>query len=797
MRKITLLFVLGLLLVAKWAQAANVIENRISLDDSGLLYRLYDDGTAVVVNNPPNPPFERDSVFIPASVAYKGQSYTVTGIGFMAFYESPVVNISGGENITFIEASAFEGCTQLKGEWTLEGAVTSVGNYAFQGCNNPELELRFANFADATIGVSAFMDCVGLRAVAGTAASLDFNSFKNCSGLTSIGNLLKYVTVLPECAFEGCSSLEGEIVLEGAITSISAGVFRGCTQPGLRISINNLSNVDIPFQAFKECTGLRRVAGTAKSIGSGAFYGCSGLTSIGNLLKDFTYIPDYCFLECTSLTGEITLEGAVTVIGMGAFYQCTDPNLSLHVTNLTDAMILPLAFNGCTGLKTVDGTVKSIGDGAFSECTGLTSIGHILEKVTEVPNGAFHRCSSLSGEVALNGAVTYVGNYAFAECTSEQLVISVNNLSDAVLGYGAFAFCKNLKNLAGTVTQWDQQNQCAFYACSNLPYVDHLFSNATEIPKATFYGGSSLSGAFTLGPAVTAVGEVAFGNNSISSIYSLAAVPPTLGADCFQSTTNYTVKVPFHSVDSYRAAWGDAYQMEISAGDPSAASTVANSGSATRWATFSNTFSDSQLSVESGQTLTLYNATVANGELTLTERTGCMVAKGEAVLVRTDAASVSVTPLPTTDLVPAQDNDLVATPEYATVMPSRPGYRLYRLTFDNVEDRTALGFYLGMVKDDSGNVVCQDGSQLRTMPGRACLMVSAEMATKPASATPVRGFAFPDDDTTGMGELVIEGDSFAGDGADGGHRTYNLGGQQVGTPKKGVYIKNHRKVVFN
>ena len=165
MRKITLLFVLGLLLVAKWAQAANVIENRISLDDSGLLYRLYDDGTAVVVNNPPNPPFERDSVFIPASVAYKGQSYTVTGIGFMAFYESPVVNISGGENITFIEASAVEGCTQLKGEWTLEGAVTSVGNYAFQGCNNPELELRFANFADATIGVSAFMDCVGLRGV--------------------------------------------------------------------------------------------------------------------------------------------------------------------------------------------------------------------------------------------------------------------------------------------------------------------------------------------------------------------------------------------------------------------------------------------------------------------------------------------------------------------------------------------------------------------------------------------------------------------------------------------------------
>ena len=65
--------------------------------------------------------------------------------------------------------------------------------------------------------------------------------------------------------------------------------------------------------------------------------------------------------------------------------------------------------------------------------------------------------------------------------------------------------------------------------------------------------------------------------------------------------------------------------------------------------------------METGKTLTLYNVKVADGKMVLTERAGNKVAKGEGVLVRTDAADIVVTPLATTDLVPTEDNDLVAT----------------------------------------------------------------------------------------------------------------------------------------
>ena len=88
---------------------------------------------------------------------------------------------------------------------------------------------------------------------------------------------------------------------------------------------------------------------------------------------------------------------------------------------------------------------------------------------------------------------------------------------------------------------------------------------------------------------------------------------------------------------------------------------MANKGQAAHYTSFSNPYSDTELTVETGKTLTLYNVKVADGKMVLTERAGNKVAKGEGVLVRTDAADIVVNPLATTDLVPAEDNDLVAT----------------------------------------------------------------------------------------------------------------------------------------
>ncbi len=219
----------------------------------------------------------------------------------------------------------------------------------------------------------------------------------------------------------------------------------------------------------------------------------------------------------------------------------------------------------------------------------------------------------------------------------------------------------------------------------------------------------------------------------------------------------------------------------------------------TYWATFSNLNSDATLSVPSARNLKVYNATVSGGTLTLSERTDSQVAKGEGVLLKTDKEYVNAKENETDNLTKADytDNNLVATPATEQTINAETGYTLYRLTYNNVSTMEGLGFYLGLVKDAEGTIISQDGSQLKATPGKAYLKVSTGAATNPATTALARSFVFPgDDETTGIGEIVIEGDAGISGSANADGRIYNLQGQQVTAPVKGLYIKNNKKVII-
>ena len=219
----------------------------------------------------------------------------------------------------------------------------------------------------------------------------------------------------------------------------------------------------------------------------------------------------------------------------------------------------------------------------------------------------------------------------------------------------------------------------------------------------------------------------------------------------------------------------------------------------TYWATFSNLNSDATLSVPSARNLTVYNATVSSGTMTLTKRADNQVAKGEGVLLKTDGEYVNAKANETNglDKVDYANNNLMATPATEKTINAEAGYTLYRLTYNNSTDKTGLGFYLGLVKDANGNVTSDNGSELKATPGKAYLKVSTGAATNTANAAPARGFVFPgDDETTGIGEIVIEGDAGISGSANANDRIYNLQGQQVTAPVKGLYIKNNKKVII-
>ncbi|MGN1478931.1 MAG: leucine-rich repeat domain-containing protein, partial [Acutalibacteraceae bacterium] len=107
-------------------------------------------------------------------------------------------------------------------------------------------------------------------------------------------------------------------------------------------------------------------------------------------------ITDCDMYFCGELDIPSTIDGyPVTSIGSSAFYGCTGlTSITIHdsVTNIGDD-----AFEWCSGLTdiTIPDSVTSIGDSAFHGCTGLTSIT-IPDSVISIGNYAFYRCTGLT-----------------------------------------------------------------------------------------------------------------------------------------------------------------------------------------------------------------------------------------------------------------------------------------------------------------------------------------------------------------------------------------------------------------
>lgn len=179
-------------------------------------------------------------------------------------------------------------------------------------------------------------------------------------------------------------------------------------------------NIEIPAEVQYEGTTY-----TVTSIGSSAFYKCTGLTSI-TIPESVTSIGSSAFYWCQIRSVNIKDLAAWCKINFNYSNPLNkDAHLYLNGEEVTHleipssvTSIRESAFCGYTGLRSVSfpNSVTSIGEQAFCDCDSLTSVT-ISESVTSIDYLAFYSCSSLTS-ITIPESVTSIEHQAFGECES-------------------------------------------------------------------------------------------------------------------------------------------------------------------------------------------------------------------------------------------------------------------------------------------------------------------------------------------------------------------------------------------
>ena len=317
------------------------------------------------------------------------------------------------------------------------------------------------------------------------------------------------------------------------------------------------SVTSIPEEAFRSCTNLRAITipNTVTSIGNQAFNGCSGLTSV-TIPNSVTTIGTSAFYDCSGLNSVHISDLATWCnISFSSYNTYSNPlsyahHLYLNGTEVTDLIIPnsvtaigPNAFTGCSGLTsvTIPNSVTSIGYYAFKNCSGLTSVT-IPNSVTSIGYYAFQNCSGLTS-VTIGNSVTSIGSEVFSGCSG----LTAVNITD--LG----AWC-GISFANGN--------------CNPLNQVHHLRLNGeevtdltipdgvTEIGNYAFYGGTGFT-SVNIPVGVTKIGTEAFRNCSSLTTVTLPEGVTTVGNNAFNTGNMKNVTLPSTLYGFGNAPFGD------------------------------------------------------------------------------------------------------------------------------------------------------------------------------------------------------------------------------------------------
>ena len=465
---------------------------------------------------------------IPSTVSNGGTTYTVTAVGFNAFYNCVgLEGVNMPTSLTAIGNYAYFGCTNLLHIVVPEG-VTSVGEYAYNGCT-----------LASDISLPSTLTTIGQRAFYGVSSITELTiprnvqtigsyAFANCSLL----NTLNYNA-------DSCSDLSSQTFPSNSLSTLNIGIHVKYI-PAVAFAGLPISSVSFPLSvksignfAFQNCVNLTSITwgNGVERIGSYAFSGCNSINSF-SLPQNIKVIGTNAFQNIATIA-TVVIPPSLDSLGVYAFNNC--PNLTTLVFNADSCVLFSNTtismtqspFDQCPHLTTVTfgsnvksipaallvnrnivtvnipNSVKTIGDYAFTNSALQTvNFGNGLEKIGK---DAFSSCSQISS-LSLPSSLKEIDDNAFYGCT----------------GLTAITIPQNMKHIGGG----------SFFGCSNL---DTLFFNADSceligsgiysVYNGVLYGPEYTSGMYAYRPSFQNLGAIFIGEN-------VKAIPNTAFKDC-------------------------------------------------------------------------------------------------------------------------------------------------------------------------------------------------------------------------------------------------------------------------